>query len=83
VLLDCVIYCAFYSILFRGAVFFPVTVYIHTWSLAGKFSLVPILDFGMTQGGCELVKWCSLFGTENKYTSVFHIFLHKNTVKIL
>ena len=27
-LLDCVIYCAFYSILFRGGRFFPVTVYI-------------------------------------------------------
>jgi len=28
VLLDCVIYCAFYSILFEGGRFFPVTVYI-------------------------------------------------------
>ena len=27
-LLDCVIYCAFYSILFGGGAFFPVTVYI-------------------------------------------------------
>jgi len=26
--LDYIIYCAFYSILFRGAVFFPDTVYI-------------------------------------------------------
>jgi len=44
VTLDCVIYCAFYSILFRGPFFFPDTVYL---SLARQW-LKPVIA---TTGG--------------------------------
>jgi len=72
VLLDCVIYCAFYSILFRGAFFSGHGVHFYTNFMKEKSALPEVARI-IGVGGCLLISPQYSTGIKLKKTQIYSI----------